>query len=327
MKFPQPVTVEALARLLDAQVIGDSERLVLGINEIHVVAPGDLTFVDVAKYYPLAFASAADTLLINAAVEPPEGKSLIVTDDPFRDFNRITAHFQPAISLSESGLPILGNGAKIGQGVSFGTGVSIGEEVEIGHGAVIGSHVRIGDNTRIYPGVYIADYSVIGNEVVINANAVIGGEAFYYKRRTGTHDQMLTKGRVVLGDRVHIGANTTIDRGVTSDTVIGNDTKIDNLVQIGHEVRIGRQCIIAAQVGIAGCTVLGDRVKVWGQAGLTQNVHVADDVNIFAQSGVMTDLEAGKSYLGSPVVEHRQQLRMLAAIRKLPDLLKSWNEK
>ncbi len=326
MHFSEPVTLSHLAAFLGAKAIGDPAHLVSGINEVHCVLPGDLTFVDVAKYYDTALSSLATTILINQEVTPPAGKALLVSDDPFRDFNRITDHFRPETGLTAQAQPKLGEGVKVGQNVVFGVDTEVGEGTEIGHGAVIGSGVRIGSGCKIYPNVFIADHSVIGNDVIINANAVIGAEAFYYKRRPDRTDQMLTKGRVVISNRVHIGAGVTIDRGVTGDTFIGEDTKIDNLCQIGHEVRIGRQCIIAAQVGIAGLAVIEDEVKLWGQVGVVQKVKIGRGAQVLGQSGVMTELEPGKTYLGSPADESRKQLRVIALLRKLPDLFSTWRK-
>ena len=51
MKFPNPIPVTELARLMDAELIGDDSLKATGINEIHQVEPGDVTFVDVKKYF------------------------------------------------------------------------------------------------------------------------------------------------------------------------------------------------------------------------------------------------------------------------------------
>jgi UDP-3-O-[3-hydroxymyristoyl] glucosamine N-acyltransferase len=64
------------------------------MNEIHVVTPGDIVFVDHPKYYDKALQSAATIVLINKEVECPEGKALLISDDPFRDFNKLTNHFR-----------------------------------------------------------------------------------------------------------------------------------------------------------------------------------------------------------------------------------------
>lgn len=321
MKFPQPITLSEAAAWLGVEFRGDAQHLVLGANEIHKVEAGDLTFVDVAKYYEKALTSAATTVLINKDVPVPTGKGLLISDDPFRDYNRLTEWQQPRISVATSGEPKLGAGVLLGRNVAFGNDVQVADEVEIGHNVCMGSHVRIGARTRIFPNVYIADYTEIGEDCIIFAGAVIGGEAFYYKMRPNAQrDQMLTKGRVIIEDRVHIGANTTIDRGVSHDTRIGADSKIDNLVQIGHDTVIGKCCLISAQAGVAGVVTFEDDVTLWAQGGVKQDVVIGKGARILAKSGVGGNLEGGRTYFGFIAEDHRSKLRELALVRQLPEL-------
>jgi UDP-3-O-[3-hydroxymyristoyl] glucosamine N-acyltransferase len=56
---------------------------------------GDIVFVDHPKYYTKALNSAATVILINKKVDCPEGKALLISEDPFSDFNRLTNHFKP----------------------------------------------------------------------------------------------------------------------------------------------------------------------------------------------------------------------------------------
>ncbi|MEO1449576.1 MAG: UDP-3-O-(3-hydroxymyristoyl)glucosamine N-acyltransferase [Bacteroidota bacterium] len=322
MKLNPPVSLAEAAKYLECSYAGDAGHLISGINEIHMVEPGDLTFVDIAKYYEKALNSAATTILINQDVSPPPGKGLLISDDPFRDYNRLTEWQQPTPDLDTIGKPELGQDVRIGQQISFGEAVEIGDNSQIGHQVVIGNCVRIGAHCRIHPQVYIADGTIIGNHVTINAGSVIGGEAFYFKNRPVGRDKLLTKGWVEIHDHVDIGANCTIDRGVSGATVIGKWTKLDNLVQVGHDTQIGQKCLIAAQVGIAGVVTIEDEVILWGQVGVNKDLTIGKGAQLYGKTGVMSDLEGGKTYLGMVAVEARQKLREIAAIRKLPDLLR-----
>jgi UDP-3-O-[3-hydroxymyristoyl] glucosamine N-acyltransferase len=294
------------------------------MNEIHRVESGDITFVDIEKYYAKALASAATTVIINQRVDPPAGKGLLISEDPFRDYNRLTEYFQPRKPLDTSGNPVLGEDVRIGRNVVFGEDVVLEDGVEIGHNTVIGSHVRIGAGSLIHANVTIYDHCVIGKATCINAGTVIGGEAFYFKSRPLGRDKMLTKGRVVIGDYVDIGANCTIDRGVSGDTTIGDWTKLDNLVMIGHDTVIGKKCLIAAQVGVAGVVTIEDEVILWGQVGVNKDLTIGKGAELLGKTGVMSSLEGGKKYLGMVAVEARQKLREIAALRQLPDLLRKW---
>lgn len=321
MNFPSPLRLSDAAELLGCAFKGDPDHLITGLNEIHRVQAGDLCFVDYYKYYDKALNSAATTVLIDQEVEPPAGKGLLISDDPFRDFNKLSAHFFPIRPQGVVGSPQMDADVVLGQNVVVGEEVSLGKGVQIGHNSVIGSHVSIGEGTVIHPNVTIYDHTTIGSHCTIGAGAVIGSEAFYYKKRSYGRDKMLSVGTTVLGDWVDIGPNCTIDRGVTAVTSIGNHTKIDNLVQIGHDTVIGERCVIAAQVGIAGVVVIEDDVNLWGQVGVVQDLTIGKGANLLGKAGVMSDLEGGKSYGGMIADDARSFLRKEAALRKLPDLL------
>jgi UDP-3-O-[3-hydroxymyristoyl] glucosamine N-acyltransferase len=326
MKLPQIVHLAELARILGCPFAGPADHPVTGINEIHKVVPGDLTFVDIAKYYQKALDSEATTILINQVLEPPAGKGLLISDDPFRDYNRLTEYFQPAKALDISAAPILAEGVKTGRNVVFGEDVSVGEGSEIGHNVVIGSHVRIGKHCRIHANVSLYDYSQIGDHVTINAGTVIGSEAFYFKNREYGRDKMISKGRVVIENYVDIGANCTIDRGVSGDTVVGEWTKLDNLIQIGHDTVIGKRCLLASQVGIAGVVEVEDDVILWGQVGVNKDLKIGKGAQLYGKTGVMSSLEGGKTYLGMVADDARHKLREIAALKKLPDLIRWWEK-
>ena len=321
MKLHTPITLAAAADLLSCDFAGDPGHLIFGINEIHRVEAGDLTFVDVEKYFKVALNSKATTILINKSIDPPAGKGLLISTQPFHDYNRLTEHFQPRMPMNQ-GLPLVSlDGVKVGRNVMVGENVSIAPGCEIGHNAVIGSNVTIGKNTLLYPNVTICDHVSIGHDCCINAGTVIGSEAFYFKSTPTEKFKMLTKGRVVIGNHVDIGANCTIDRGVSADTEIGDYTKLDNLVQVGHDVIIGKRCIIAAQVGIAGVVTLEDDVKLWGQVGVSPDLTIKKGAELFGKTGVMSDLEGGQKDGGLVADTAANFLRKEAALKRLVKIL------
>ena len=300
MKFNTPQTLQQIASLLKVEFVGNTDFPISGINEIHVVVPGDIVFVDHPKYYDKALNSAATTILINKNVDCPEGKSLLISDDPFRDFNKITKHFNPFISSK----------------VAISDSAMIGEGTIIQPNVFIGNNVSIGKNCVIHPNVTIYDNSVIGNNVTIHANTVLGADAFYYKNRSTGFDKLLSGGRVVLEDFVDLGASCTIDKGVTGDTTIKEGTKIDNQVHVGHDTVIGKKCLIASQTGIAGCVIIEDEVTIWGQVGTNSGITIGKGAIILGQTGVTKSVEGGKSYFGTPVSESREKLKEMAAIKR-----------
>ena len=305
MKFNKIQTLQEIATILNCEFVGYSKFPVSGMNEIHVVEPGDIVFVDHPKYYDKALNSAATTILINKNVDCPKGKSLLISDDPFRDFNTLTNHFKPfkfsTVAISAS--------AKVGAGTI------------IQPNSFIGNHVVIGKNCLIHSNVSIYDHTVIGDNVIIHAGTIVGADAFYYKKRAEGYDQLISGGRVVIKNNVGIGALCTIDKGVTGDTTIGEGTKIDNQVHVGHDTVIGKKCLIASQTGIAGCVIIQDEVTIWGQVGTTSGITIGQNAVIMGQTGVTKSVAGGKTYFGTPIQESREKLKQLANIKKIPEIL------
>ncbi len=306
MKFDREYRLKEIATLLEVEHIGDDNFPVKGLNEIHVVTNGDIVFVDHPKYYDKALNSAATIVLINKVVKCPEGKTLLISDNPFSDFNKLINHFKPF----EPSNKLHSDSSTIGEGTIIQPNV------------FIGNNVKIGKNCLIHPNVTIYEDTIIEDNVIIHANTVIGASAFYYKNRTDYFERLNSAGNVVIEDFVEIGASCTIDKGVTASTTIKKHTKIDNQIQIGHDTIIGERCLIASHTGIAGCCIIEDEVTIWGQVGMASGITIGSKAIIQAQSGVSKSLEGGKVYFGYPADEVRLKLKELAVIRKLPELIK-----
>ncbi|MGZ5285851.1 MAG: UDP-3-O-(3-hydroxymyristoyl)glucosamine N-acyltransferase [Flavisolibacter sp.] len=307
MKFDQPVPLREIAKLIGAKIIGREDAAATGINEIHKVETGDLVFVDHPKYYKKCIESEASYIIINKETDFPEGKSLLLVEEPFEAYLRIVENFRP---FTPSVKPVSDT-------------ATIGEETVIMPGAFIGNQVHIGAHCVIHPNVVIMNYCVIGDHVIIQPGTVIGSDAFYYNKKTARevhYKKMLSCGRVVIEDYVEIGANCTIDRGVTGDTLIGAGTKIDNLVHIGHDTTVGKNCLFAAQVGIAGATHIEDEVILWGQVGVSKTLTVGRGAEVYAQSGVPASIAGGKKYFGSPAEDAMTKKKELVWIKRIPEL-------
>jgi UDP-3-O-[3-hydroxymyristoyl] glucosamine N-acyltransferase len=305
MKFDSPQTLKKIAGLIHARFVGDPDFLVSGINEIHMVEPGDLTFVDHPKYYDKALKSEATTIVINKDVDPPAGKALIISDHPFDDYVFLVTTFRPF----EKAVSAISPSAEIGEGTV------------IQPGAFVGNHVKIGKNCIIHANASIYDHCVIGNNVIIHSGAVIGADAYYFQRRPEGYKKLETCGRVVLEDNVEVGAMTTIDKGVSGDTYISFGTKFDNHVQVGHDTYIGRNCLIGAFCAIAGVTRIEDDVILWASVLVNKDLVIGKGAIVLAGSGTEKSLEGGKTYWGIPAIEARKKWREVAALKMLPDIL------
>lgn len=305
MKFTRIHTLKEIATIIGCQYVGSDDFPVEGMNEIHVVTPGDIVFVDHPKYYDKALQSAATIVLINKEVECPVGKALLISDDPFRDFNKLSQYFSPFTACNSS----------------VSSSAIIGEGTIIKPNCFIGNNVKIGKNTLLHANVIVYDNTIIGDNVIIHSGTVLGADAFYYKKRPEGFDQLLSCGRVVIEDNVGIGALCTIDKGVTGDTTIGAGTKIDNQVHVGHDTIIGKKCLIASQTGIAGCVVIEDEVTLWGQVGTTSGITIGSKAVVLGQTGVTKSVEGGKTYFGTPIEESREKLKQLANVKRIPEII------
>lgn len=305
MRFDKPVPVTTIAQLIGAELRGNKNGHATGINELHKVEEGDLAFVDHPKYYDTCINSAATFIIINKETNIPEGKALLVVDEPFEAYLKIVNHFRPFAPS----MKLVSDTSAVGEGTVMMPNV------------YVGNHVQIGKNCVFYPNVIIMDHCIIGDNVTIQAGTVIGSDAFYYNKKTNRdvhYKKMTSCGRVVIEDWVEIGANCTIDRGVSGDTLIGTGTKMDNLIHIGHDTIVGKNCLFAGQVGIAGATTIEDNVTLWGQVGVSKTLTIGKDAVIYAQSGVKDSIAGGKVYFGSPVEDAREKMKEFVWIKRIP---------
>ena len=304
MKFTSPYQLEELASLIGATYCGEASFPVSGINEIHMVEHGDLTFVDHPKYYSKALSSKASVVIINQEVGCPDGKALLFHKDPFEAYTSLVQRCRPFIAATSTISP----------------SAFIGEGTVIQPGAFIGNHVQIGKNCIIHANVCIYDYTVIGDNVVIHANSVLGADAYYFQRKPAGYRKLVSCGRVVIHNNVEIGALCSIDKGVSGDTTIGEGTKFDNHIQVGHDTIIGKNCLIGSHTAIAGVTRIEDDVIIWAKVAINKDLVIGKGAVILATSAVDKSLAGGITYFGSPAVEARTKWKELVMLRKLPSL-------
>ena len=300
MTFKSPQSLKTIAELINAKFIGDENFQVFGTNEIHRVKAGEIVFVNHPKYYDKALNSDATIILIDKEVDCPEGKALLVSDDPFRDFNKINEHYQGIQTFETTN-----------------QNLKIGENCKIHPSVIIGNDVTIGNNCMIFPNVVIGDRTVIGNKCIIQSGTVLGGDAFYYNKNAEGYRKMLSVGNVILEDHVEIGVNCSIDRGVTDSTIIKKGSKLDNLIQIGHDTVLGERTLVASGAMIAGCCIIEDDVQIWGQVGMASGKRVGKGAVLLGKTGVNRDLEGGKTYFGSLAEEFREYLKKEVKLKNL----------
>ncbi|MCD6413034.1 MAG: UDP-3-O-(3-hydroxymyristoyl)glucosamine N-acyltransferase, partial [Elusimicrobia bacterium] len=307
-------------------VLEGADAEVTGIAGIDSAGEGDITFVSNPKYFSKLKSTKA------AAVIVPEGiaceKPRLVSKNPYLAFEKALSILKktfrppppgvsPSAMVLSDGIP---SSVSVGAFSFVSKGVKLGENVVIMPNVFIGENVEIGDASVIFPQVVIREDVKIGKNTVIHSGSVIGSDGFGYVDEGFRRVKIPQTGTVVIGDNVEIGAGVTIDRATLEVTEIGDGTKIDNLVQIAHNVKIGKNCVIVAQVGIAGSTEIGDNCVVAGQAGVSGHLKIGKNVTIGARAGVIGNVDDGKIISGFPARDHRQMMKIYAALAKLPEL-------
>ncbi len=327
----QGIPLKLLSEKTKAQLVGNPDYVVCGVDELATATPQDISFFSNPKYEKLALASLAGVLCVPPQYPFQEGKNYLVSDHPSKTFQQIIEIFLQEADMS-SGFQdihptaVIHPTAILGENVSVGPFTVIDQGAQIGsntilHGhVIIGAKVQIGEKCVVYSHVTIREGSVIGNRVILQPGAVIGSCGFgYLTDEQGRHHKIPQLGNVILEDDVEIGANTTIDRARFKATVVAKGTKIDNLVQIGHNVTIGEHSVIVAQAGIAGSTKVGKHVVIGGQTGIVGHVEICDQVKIGAQSGVAKSVLKPGNYRGFPLAEYSEFNRYMVHLKKVGD--------
>lgn len=329
-------TTATLADFVGGTLRGDASVVIDGVGRIEDAKPSQVTFFADPRYAVHLASTQAGCVLVaaTAADAVPADRTAIVVEHPYRAFVKVMRAVFPSIRM-QTGLrhptavidpsAMVDATASVGPGCVIGPGCRIGAGVQLYANVVAYNDVHVGDATSIHANVTLASGTRIGERCIIHAGAVLGSDGFGYIEHTdGTFEKVPQVGIVVVGNDVEIGANTTIDRAAVGATTIADGVKLDNLVHIAHGVTVGTNTAIAAQAGISGSAHIGARNRIAGQVGMIGHIRIADDVIIHAQSGVAKAITTPGHYFGSPAKDHRTTLRIEAALRNLPDLLRDF---
>jgi len=309
MKFEIPILLKDIVEMISqpVKVVGNSDAHISGINEIHSIETGNLTFVDNEKYYDRVLKSVAGTILINKNIDMPVNKNLLIVKDPLRAYIEVVNHF---IHLNPQ-REMIHPSAQIGEGTIIQPGVFIGENVTIGKNCILHANVSVYADT------------VIGDNVIVHSGSVLGADAFYFQRREEGWMKLESCGRTIIGNNVEIGCGVYIDRGVSGDTTIGNGCKFDNIIQIGHDTHIGERCLIGSQSAIAGCSVIDDDCLIWAKCSINKDLYVAKGTTLLAYTAIDKSIEKpNQTLFGIPADDPKRKWREVAAIKMLPELMK-----
>lgn len=330
--YVTPLTVREIARRLNAEVVGDDTRLIARVATLDVAQPDALSWIGDPKYADALAVTRAGAVLVPRDMDGTPGVTVIRVADPDLALCDVLAWLSPPPPRVPNGIDPAARiapgaevaGVAIGPGVFVGPGARIGAGTQLHANVYVGAETRIGRDCVLWPNVVVRERVTIGERVIVHPNATIGADGFGYLFRDGKHRKIPQIGTVEIGDDVEIGANACVDRAKSGVTRVGRGTKIDNLVQIGHNVEIGEHCMLVGQVGLAGSVTLRDYVALGGQSGVVDHIEVGRGARIGAQAGVMRDVPPGHTVTGTPAEDLTRQMREVAALRRLPELLAEW---
>jgi UDP-3-O-[3-hydroxymyristoyl] glucosamine N-acyltransferase len=321
-------TLEQLAKLTGAELIGDPTLKITGAASLGEATSGEISFFANRKYFSLLRKTRASAIFVPQDFAESTDAAQVRVSNPTKAFEQVVLKFAPKRITFAPGIhpsAVVDASAQLGAHVSIQplaiieAGANVGDNTIIGAGSYIGHETVIGSACHIYPGVTIRERSRIGSRVIIHSGAVIGADGFGFEMVDGRQEKIQQLGIVQIDDDVEIGANTTVDRARFGRTWIQEGVKIDNLVQIAHNVVIGKNSVIVAQTGISGSTRVGERVTMAGQVGIVGHVEIADGSVIAAQSGVSKSVPGGVwfGYPAGPIDEIKQQIAWIRSLGKL----------
>ncbi len=323
-------TISEINNLLQGDLIGTTTQKIEGPEELQKANSNQITFIDNSKYAKFWAESKACAAVVNdkIPIEPGANRAFIKVKNADLAMTKILELFNPPPPVFDTDIhltAVIHKTAKIGENCKIGANCYVGKDVELGSGVVLYPNVCvfdetiIGNNTVVWSGTVIRERCIIGSHCIFHTNVSIGADGFGY--RPSEDGKSLVKspqiGNVIIGHYVEIGANSCVDRAKFSSTIVGDGCKIDNLVQIAHNSIMGRSCIMAGHSGLAGSVTLGDGVIIGGSASIKDHTTIHSGATVGAGSGVMNDVEAGKTVLGYPAQDARDMLKEWVAIRRL----------
>ncbi len=326
-------TLEQLASRIGGRVLGDPATRIEGVRPFDTARAGDITLAAAPAYRDRLSSTAASAVIVAQGIASSE-KPLLLSNNPKAAFARALQLFhQPRFeAIGISNLAVVGSDCRVCDEVAIHSFARVGDRVEIGRrvticsGVSVGDDCRIGDDCFLHPNVTLYPGCALGNRVVIHAGAVLGADGFGYVRDGPDQVKIPQTGGVEIHDDVEIGANSCVDRATFGVTVLERGVKLDNHVHVGHNCRIGENTVIVGCVGVSGSVVIGKNCVLAGQSGVVDHVRIGDGVTVMMKTAVSRDVPAGATISGPFGRDHRKQLRIEAAVRRLPEIYQEWRE-
>ena len=329
------LSAKEIAVLVEGKLYGDPDTVVTGAAGLDEATAADVSFLGNPKYLSLVFTTKAGVLFLSEKIEGLK-QAVIAVKNPQLAFAKVLTVIEkekkPVTEKGVNSTAMIGRNVKLGHEITIGPFTVVEDNAHIGNSTKVLAQVFVGEGSKIghgcliYPNVTIRENVIIGNNVIIHSGTVIGSDGFGFVPSSSGHFKIPQLGGVEIGDDVEIGANVAIDRATTGTTKIGKGTKIDNLVHIAHNVQIGEHCLITGQNGFAGSSVIGNFVTFGAQAGVAGHIKIGDGATIAGRSGVISDVGPNEVVSGFPARRHKDEMKKLAIMNKLPEIYKHFKE-
>ena len=329
-RTPRPIPVSELAAFLEVAWEGEAGPEIGGFASLAGAMSDELVFVRDAGQVGGLEASQAAAALVPPGLEVG-ALPVLRSPRPANDFSRLIEHFAPRPrppSGLEAGAHVAPTAevdptAAVAAGAFVGPGCRVGPRTVLAPGVVLVADVVVGEDGWFHAGAILREGTRVGNRVVLQPGVVLGADGFgYVPDADGRPVAMAQRGCVVVEDDVEIGANTTVDRATLDVTRIRRGAKIDNGVQIAHNCDVGEDVLIVSQTGLAGGTLVGDRAILMARSASAGHLRIGEGAFLAANTAVHHDVPAGARMYGVPAQEEHGWHRTVAALKRLPDLLK-----
>lgn len=320
------VPLHEIARLVGGELHGNADLAIAGVTGLEAAQAHHISFFLGARHREAAAKSRAGALLVQAREALPQAQ--VVVPNVRAALVRVAGMFHLGREREPEGIhptaivagdATLGEGAGIGPFCRVGAGARIGARASIAERCSIGAGAEIGDGATLHPGVTIYPGCRVGRRVEIHTGAVIGVDGYSIALGDGVPEKIPSLGTVEIEDDVEIFANATIARAAFDRTVVGRHSKIDCLCHIAHNCVLGQGVILAGLGGLSGSVQVGDGAILAGGVGIVDHIKIGKGARVGAGSGIERDVADGEEVWGHPAKPARQEMRLQAILRKLPE--------
>jgi UDP-3-O-[3-hydroxymyristoyl] glucosamine N-acyltransferase len=311
-----------------------------GLGSLFSAGPDEISFFSNPKLQAqLPQSKAAAVIMTESAFKELEPGSYsflpVLCSQPYLMYALLAQWFdRHRLDRLETGIhpsAVVAPSAQIAAGASIGPhcvieeGARVGPGTRLGPACIVGANSVIGKDCLLHARVTLYHNVSVGDRAILHSGCVLGADGFGFApdpgQAPGAWAKIAQIGGVTVGNDVEIGANTTVDRGAIENTLVGNGVKLDNQIMIGHNVQIGDHTAMAACVGIAGSTIIGQRCTIGGAAMLSGHLVLGDDVHVSGGTAVTSSIAKPGRYTGVyPFAEHIQWQRNAAVLSQLAQL-------